>query len=70
LPFGTPQVLVHGTDDAIVPLEFSERFTRQARAAGDRAVCVTIPGADHFEPVDPLTSAYAMVQRFLLDLLK
>jgi acetyl esterase/lipase len=70
LPFGTPQILIHGSEDDVVPLEFSEHFTRQARAAGDDAVCVTIPGADHFEPVDPLTSAYAVVRRSLLDLLK
>ena len=66
LPLGVPQILVHGTADDVVPFEQSERYVR---AAGDDAELVPLPGAAHFEPVDPLSSQWTAtrdaVQRLL-----
>lgn len=53
LPLGVPQVLVHGTDDASVPFEIAERYYTAAVARGDEIQLVTLPGAGHFEVVDP-----------------
>jgi dipeptidyl aminopeptidase/acylaminoacyl peptidase len=56
-----PQVLIHGTDDDSVPLELSERHHRAALAAGDRCELVVLPGAGHFEVVDPRTAEWQRV---------
>jgi acetyl esterase/lipase len=52
LPLGVRQILVHGTDDADVPYAQSVAY---AEAAGPEAVLVTLEGAGHFEPIDPLS---------------
>jgi acetyl esterase/lipase len=59
LPLGVPQVVLHGTADAHVPIELSERYLAAARAVGDPVELVTLAGVDHFEPIDPRASAYA-----------
>jgi acetyl esterase/lipase len=61
LPLGVPQVLIHGTDDTAVPLELSERYHEAALAAGDRAELIVLPGAGHFEVVDPRTPEWRRV---------
>ena len=61
LPFEVPQVLIHGTDDVNVPLELSERYHRAALAAGDPCELHVLPGAGHFEVVDPRTAAWQRV---------
>src|SRR5262249_3368163 len=40
LPTGTPQALVHGTDDPSVPFDLSVAYPEAARAAGDQASLV------------------------------
>lgn len=61
LPLGVPQVLIHGDDDASVPLELSERHHRAALAAGDRCELITLAGVGHFEIVDPRTAEWQRV---------
>jgi acetyl esterase/lipase len=61
LPTGVRVRLVHGTADDIVPVAMSENYVRRARAAGDDAVCVTLPGAGHFDVIDPLSVAWQAV---------
>ena len=58
LPLGVPHVLVHGTDDDVVPFEQSARYTA---AAGGEAELVELDGARHFEPIDPLSPESALV---------
>jgi acetyl esterase/lipase len=62
LPLALRQVLVHGTDDDVVPLRLSEAYVAAARAAGDDATLVRLDGAGHFEPVDPVTSEWQQVR--------
>jgi acetyl esterase/lipase len=66
LPLGVRQVVVHGTEDEIVPLDLSERYVDAARAAGDDATLVALDGVGHFEPIDPQAAAFER----MLDLLR
>jgi len=59
LPLGVPQLLVHGTEDGTVPYADSVAY---AEAAGAEARLVTLEGAGHFEPVDPLSREWPRVE--------
>jgi acetyl esterase/lipase len=63
LPFGIPQKLIHGTDDANVPFEISERYARAAQSSGDDVELIALEGAGHFDVVDPRTKAFESVLR-------
>lgn len=61
LPLGVPQALVHGTADADVPFEISAGYHSRAMAAGDSAELISLPGAGHFEIVNPDTREWQTV---------
>jgi pimeloyl-ACP methyl ester carboxylesterase len=63
---GVAQLIAHGTADRDVPYEFSARY---AAAAGSKARLLTLPGADHFELLDPATRAWTRVISELTPLL-
>lgn len=63
LPSGVPQTLIHGTADDSVPYAISREYVDAARAAGDPVELITLPGAGHFEVVDPRTDEWRMVPR-------
>ncbi|HSL65671.1 MAG TPA: prolyl oligopeptidase family serine peptidase [Gaiellaceae bacterium] len=56
LPLPVPALLVHGTDDDRVPVDYSRAF---AAAAG--CELLELPGVGHFEPIDPRSDAWARV---------
>jgi len=58
LPLGVPQVAAHGTRDTSVPLDLT---TLYAAAAGPECVPMILPGADHFDVIDPTSAAWAAV---------
>lgn len=62
LPMGTPQRLVHGTSDDIVPFDMSERFAK----ASHNARMIPVAGAGHFELIDPRTAAWRIVEQAIL----
>jgi acetyl esterase/lipase len=63
VPIGLPVRLVHGTADDRVPHEMSVGYAARARAAGDdRVVCTLLPGAGHFDVIDPLSGAWPAVE--------
>jgi acetyl esterase/lipase len=62
LPLGVPQVLIHGMDDLNVPYEIATRYHAHARSRGDPVSLVSLPGAGHFECVDPRTREWTAVQ--------
>lgn len=57
LPLGVPSLHVHGADDDIVPSAVSSSFAELARAAGDDAKFLQVPG-DHFTHLDPASEAW------------
>jgi acetyl esterase/lipase len=61
LPLGVPQALVHGTEDDSVPFEISTRYHAAALAAGDPVDLVALPGAGHFEVIDPRSQEWPAV---------
>jgi acetyl esterase/lipase len=58
IPLGVPQLLIHGEDDAIVPLSISESYTRSAIAAGDDVSLLALPKTDHFAVIDPESAVW------------
>ena len=56
LPLAVPALLAHGTDDDRVPYDYSRAF-----AAASGAELLTLPGAGHFEVIDPRTPEWALV---------
>lgn len=61
---GAPELVVHGTADSHVPYELSRRY-----AAATRATLLGLPGADHFEVIDPATAAWAVIAEELARML-
>lgn len=61
VPSGAPYLLVHGDADPIVPIEISERYHEAARAAGDDVTLLTLPGAGHFELIDPASAVWPAI---------
>ena len=57
----TPTTIVHGRDDAIVPLAISESYV----AAHSSAALLPIAGAGHFALIDPLSAAWPLIIRQL-----
>ncbi|CAN5762981.1 alpha/beta hydrolase [soil metagenome] len=68
LPLGPAvrQLLVHGSDDAIVPPAQSETYAARADDAGDEVTLEVTPG-DHFSVIDPDGESWAQVLAFLSD---
>lgn len=69
LPLDVPQALIHGRDDRIVPLRWSEAYVAQARAKGDTTTLLALPGLGHFETIDPGSSAWPVVRQQVATLL-
>lgn len=62
LPLGVPVIAIHGSADPLVPLAQSRAFVAAARAAGDDAELVELPGADHAQLRDPESAAWPTVR--------
>src|SRR4051794_30965942 len=64
LPLGVPVRLIHGAEDATVPIRHSRDFAAAARASGDDVELIEPPGG-HRARVDPRTEAWAAAAEFL-----
>jgi acetyl esterase/lipase len=65
-PLGVPQLLVHGSEDDIVPLSQSERLV----ARDPSATLVALEGADHFDVIDPRHAGWGTTAVWLLERLR
>ncbi|MGH2857864.1 MAG: alpha/beta hydrolase family protein [Solirubrobacteraceae bacterium] len=64
LPAPVPVLLVHGDADTRVPVGQSRVYqgaAEAARAGGARCELLELPGADHFELIDPRTREWRLV---------
>ncbi len=66
LPLGVPALLIHGDQDTSVPIAQSRSFLAAARAAGDDCELRELPGAEHFEVVDPAGRAWPILRERLV----
>jgi acetyl esterase/lipase len=62
LPLGVGQTLLQGSNDGQIPGALPERWAGLARRQGDAVRVTMIPGADHFDVVDPLSKAWPVVR--------
>jgi acetyl esterase/lipase len=68
LPTGVPTLLIHGDRDVNVPIGQSRSYLAAARRAGEACELVELPGADHFEVVDPAGRAWPILRERLAEL--
>jgi pimeloyl-ACP methyl ester carboxylesterase len=61
LPLGVRHVLVHGTEDTIVPFSLSSEYHARATKLGDPVQLVSLPGAEHFDVIDPRAKEWPRV---------
>jgi acetyl esterase/lipase len=69
LPLGVPQILVQGTEDDQIPSEMPTRWANNARRQGDPVSVRMVPGADHFDVVDPESKTWPVSRDAMLQLL-
>ena len=58
LPLGAAMTIVHGTHDDRVPHDMSVTYANTAQAAGDQVTMLSIEGADHFDVINPTSTAW------------
>lgn len=66
LPLKTPQRLIHGAVDKLVPPAMSQNYEAAAKKAGDKVTITMIPGAGHFELIIPQGPAWEAVKQAVL----
>jgi acetyl esterase/lipase len=66
LPLGTPQSLIVGEHDPVVPAAARDRYVAAALAGGERVEAVSVPEAGHFEVIAPTSPAWATVRDRIL----
>lgn len=59
LPLRTPQRLVHGTKDEVVPFVMSERFVQMS----SNGRLISLDGAGHHEVIDPRSEEWPVVMK-------
>ncbi len=63
LPISAPQRLIHGTADTLVPFDMSQRFAK----ASKNSKLIALPGAGHFDLIDPRAKVWPIIQANILD---
>ncbi|MFC1408280.1 alpha/beta hydrolase family protein [Streptacidiphilus sp. N1-12] len=58
LPLGVTVTLLHGTQDANVPVAMSRAYATRAEQAGDQVHLVELAGLEHLALIDPESSAW------------
>lgn len=69
LPFGISQTLVIGERDSVVPPTQASSYREVARKEGDKVTVLEIPGAGHFELVDPAHNGFQAILRKIEEVL-
>jgi acetyl esterase/lipase len=70
LPCGIPLRLVHGDADIVVPIAIAERFLAAATEVDDDCRLIRLPGAGHFDVIDPRAREWAHVEQVIRELLR
>jgi acetyl esterase/lipase len=67
LPIGKPLLLVHGADDATIPVERTREYAAAARDAGDDVTLIEPQPGGHRSHVDPRSTAWRAAIEWLED---
>jgi acetyl esterase/lipase len=67
LAIRAPQCIIQGVGDDIVPPSLSKDYVSAKSNAKENVRLMMIPGAGHFEIVDPRSDAWATVEKIVLD---
>jgi acetyl esterase/lipase len=59
----TAQWIIHGTKDDVVPPDFSRRYAEKKKLGGENVQLIEIEGADHFDLIDPRSTAWPQVEK-------
>jgi len=63
------QILIQGLADDVVPPEFSRRYVERKQKSKEHIALVELPKADHFDLIDPRSTAWTHLEDALLQLL-
>jgi acetyl esterase/lipase len=69
LKIAARQAIITGDADHTVPSELSQNYAKKKKAAGESVELIQIPGASHFEAMDPRTGAFETVRNTVQNLL-
>lgn len=61
LPLEAPQTLIQGTEDDQIPPDLPARWATLAHSLGSHASVHLLPGADHFDVMDPESNVWPQV---------
>jgi acetyl esterase/lipase len=67
VPLGVDQLVLHGERDDTVSIGISRSYAAAAREAGDRCELRVLPGAGHFEHIDPSTPEWRLAREWLAE---
>ena len=70
LPLSVPQVLLQGSEDDQIPAKLPGRWAAMARRQGDAVEVMMLPGAGHFDVVDPQSKVWPAVRAAVLKMLR
>ena len=70
LPLGIEQILITGTKDMFVPPKYGREYGAAAQKSGDRIELIEIENAAHFEVIAPNSTAWPIVIRAALSLVR
>jgi acetyl esterase/lipase len=70
VPLGVDQLVLHGERDDTVSIEISRAYAKAASEAGDPCELRVLPGAGHFEHIDPSTPEWRLAREWLADRLR
>jgi acetyl esterase/lipase len=60
-PSKVRRILLHGTKDDVVPMSLSRSFVAARQHDPGKVELIEVPGADHFDVIDPESKAWAVV---------
>lgn len=64
-PIGTPQLIVHGTEDVRVPFDHSTAYASRATSLGDEVELLEVEGGDHLFVLEPGHPYWAQALKWL-----
>lgn len=69
LPIGVRQIVIHGSDDPVVPPVAGEAYVAAGDSTGDSIGLIIVPDAAHFEVIAPWTYSWPIIEASVLSLL-